>query len=266
MSFGRHRRRDGDAHDRLFAVLADAPDTDGAVWDLLAAATAPPRRRELAGEEAAVAAFRAARDRSVTVAPVRIGRVRRLTASATTWIAVLTAAAATAGAAVAASTQDGEPVPRPPIVQTSPPPSPTPTAPPTRPSPSRPAPSTAAPTPRETDPGADLGPFTRRLHTGLCRLYLAKDPDHRRWFLDHPSMRRVIEAAGGRDRVTGYCLRLVAASPTNGPGSAPGHPFVPPGRGPFGAPSASPKANSAAEGGAQNGRATVPPASGGQAR
>ncbi|MDG4832670.1 hypothetical protein O7627_25660 [Solwaraspora sp. WMMD1047] len=250
MSFGRHRRGDGDGRDPLVAVFAEAPETDGAVWELLAAATAPPRRRELAGEDAAVAAFRAARDRSVPVlpvAPVRLGRLRRLTASATTWVAVLTAAAATAGAAVAASTQGGEPVTRPPIVATTPPPSPTPAAPaPTRPVQSRPAPAPPAPTTPEVDDDSDLGPFSRRLHIGLCRLYLIKDADARRRYLDHPSMRRVIEAAGDRSKVTGYCLRLVGPPPTLPPGGLPGPPpFVPPGRNPFGQPGIGPNANGA---------------------
>jgi hypothetical protein len=257
MSFGRHRRGDGDPHDPLFAVFAEAPETDRAVWELLAAATAPPRPHELAGEDAAVAAFRAARDRSVpvgavgAVAPVRFGRIRRLTASATTWVAVLTAAAATAGAAVAASTQGEQPATRPQIVVTTSSPSPTPTASPTRPVEARPAPSAPAPTPPKTDDGADLGPFGRRLHVGLCRLYLVKDAEARRRYLDHPSMRRVIEAAGGRNRVTGYCLRLVGP-PTHGPGGFPvlPPPFVPPGRGPFVPPDRSPEANAAANGGA----------------
>ncbi|WP_327065835.1 hypothetical protein [Kitasatospora sp. NBC_01302] len=61
MSTNRSRRIDRDAAEHLLGGAADAsPDGPGALFGLLAAAAAPATADELAGEEAAVAAFREA--------------------------------------------------------------------------------------------------------------------------------------------------------------------------------------------------------------
>ncbi|MBG6065754.1 hypothetical protein [Micromonospora ureilytica] len=180
---------------------------------LLAAATGPVRPGELAGEEAALAAFRAARANPVPAVPQRPRR-RRVTTGAVAWIGAV-AATATAGAAFAAVTRDRAPDPVAPAPSR---PSPTPhqgvprSAEPGRsvipgvPSPVAPSPVTATP-PAVPDP-AD------QLH-GLCRAWRAKKPDQREKALRTPAFQRLVTAAGGPAEVEAYCQRLVPeAKPT----------------------------------------------------
>ncbi|SDZ16496.1 hypothetical protein SAMN05444365_106108 [Micromonospora pattaloongensis] len=184
-------------------------DTGGGdpVASLLAAAAAPRRPGELAGEDAAVAAFRAAAQGGVRPSPTPRRRRRRSTVRAAAWAAAL-AATATAGAALAATVQltDDGPQPR---TSTA-----VPTAPPRSPDPS---PSLAAPTasPAPTPSAAPSsvrvpGPAT----TGLCRAYLAKKGAERGKSLETPAFRALVAAAGGRDRVDAYCARVVAGPAT----------------------------------------------------
>ncbi|MER7893854.1 hypothetical protein ABTX15_28990 [Micromonospora sp. NPDC094482] len=186
---------------------------------LLAAAAAPARPDELAGEEAALAGFRAAR---AAPAPVRAPRRRRFTARALAWAAGVLATA-TAGAAFAAVSLDGPPDPTPP------------------PGPATPAPSTGRPDGSPTggatptgDPGASptpapspgsSGPSAVPKRDGAlaghCRAYLAKNPAQRQKALETPGFAPLVAAAGGAGQVEAYCQRLVAQDgpgPTNGPG------------------------------------------------
>ncbi len=186
---------------------------------LLRAAAAPPRPRELAGEEAALAAFRAARQVAPGASAARPRR-RRFTASAVLWLAGL-AATATAGAALAAVKLDrtGE-KPPPPVpatvapvptdVATTPtgiPTTPTaaqatPTAAQATPTPSgagrggptqtpsgvAPPPPAASPVPPE--PGPQATAHLARGNSGHCKAYLSKSERQREKALRKPGFRR----------------------------------------------------------------------------
>lgn len=111
------RPADPGASDRLLdAARADASRTPDAepLARLLSAAAAPARPGELAGEEDALAAFRAARAAGPAAGTVPSPRRRRFTAGAMAWGAGI-AVTATAGAAFAAVTLEraDDPAPRP---------------------------------------------------------------------------------------------------------------------------------------------------------
>ncbi|GGM39784.1 hypothetical protein GCM10011608_25710 [Micromonospora sonchi] len=204
---------------------------------LLRAAAAPPRPRELAGEEAALAAFRAARQ-VAPGAPAARPRRRRFTASAVLWLAGL-AATATAGAALAAVKLDRTGEEPPPPVPTTVAPVPTdvattPTGIPTTPTAAQatptaaqatpsgagrggptqtpsgvaPPPPAASPVPPEPGPQAtaDLG----RRNSGHCKAYLSKSERQREKALRKPGFRELVAAAGGAEHVEAYCRRLLA--------------------------------------------------------
>ncbi|MER7459583.1 hypothetical protein [Micromonospora sp. NPDC126480] len=233
MIFRRSARHGGAELDRLLDAGAGVPPTGAdPVARLLSAAAAPARPDELAGEEAALAAFRAAR-----VAPVRPAepprRRRPIRAGAVAWAAGI-AVTATAGVAFAAATIDrpGLPIPpRPvtpaPLTSDSAPASPTrpggdgtsgtPSGGPTSSgpgsttgAPSAGTPTTGAPSPSSAGPSQRLA--------GHCKAYLAKSPAQREKALDKPAFADLVTAAGGRDRVTTYCTELVGepAPPATG--------------------------------------------------
>ncbi|TWJ29280.1 hypothetical protein JD81_02789 [Micromonospora sagamiensis] len=110
MRFRRSRRPDERAAERLLDTVATghAERSDDPVARLLAAAVAPARPDELAGEDAALAAFRAARAQRPATVPAR----PRRTARAAVWLAGF-AVTATAGVAVAAVGLDRSDPPRP---------------------------------------------------------------------------------------------------------------------------------------------------------
>jgi hypothetical protein len=63
-------------------------------------------------------------------------------------------------------------------------------------------------------------------HVGLCRAYQAQVATNPGQALNNPAFRALIEAAGGRDKVDGYCQDLLAdkpGKPTKEPGK-PDHP------------------------------------------
>ncbi|MEU4473380.1 hypothetical protein [Micromonospora sp. NPDC023888] len=204
------------------------------VAGLLAAAAAPARPGELAGEEAALAAFRAARANPAPSVPHRPGR-RRLTTGAVAWIGAV-AATATAGAAFAAVTRDRAPEPVAPVPSrtSSSPERPAPTsgehgrsAPPGPPSPGQPSPS--LPGPPVPGPPSTPGPPVEQQHR-LCRAWQAKRPEQREQALRTPAFERLVAAAGGVAEVAAYCQRLAPepkpsepAKPKAPPPSA-GHP------------------------------------------
>ncbi|RZT78509.1 hypothetical protein EV382_1694 [Micromonospora violae] len=168
---------------------------------LLAAAAGPARPGELAGEEAALAAFRAARANPTPSVVQR--RRRRVTTGAVAWIGAV-AATATAGAAFAAVTRDRAPepvVPAPSRTSPSPPPD-LPRSPEAGRSvaPGAPSPDTATP------PAASAS--AAQLH-GQCRAWQAKAPDQREKALRTPAFQRLVTAAGGPAEVEAYCQRLV---------------------------------------------------------
>ncbi|MEU5553130.1 hypothetical protein ABZ738_25460 [Micromonospora sp. NPDC047793] len=219
------------AYDRLLDATAtpSAPGSDAPLAGLLRAAAAPPRDDELAGEQAALAAFRAARQGEAPAASPSVGpRRRRLTVGALAWIAGV-AATATAGAALAAVNLDRpSPPPVPPAtsapVETSAPTSPTPsesrppttadptgsTSPTTSPSPT--ASPTGSPSPSETgtpQASAYVGPVDSG-NAGHCRSYLSKSERQREKAMESPGFADLRDAAGGADNVAAYCRALLA--------------------------------------------------------
>ncbi|MEU1589852.1 hypothetical protein [Micromonospora sp. NPDC005710] len=175
---------------------------------LLAAAAGPVRPGELAGEEAALAGFRAARADPSPAVPQRPHR-RRVTTGAVAWIGAV-AATATAGAAFAAVTRDRAPDP---VVPAPSRPSPSPHHSETRSAATgRPvtpgAPSPVAPSPVTATPPVSPAP-AEQLH-GLCRAWRAKKPEQREKALRTPAFQRLVTAAGGPAEVEAYCQRLVA--------------------------------------------------------
>ncbi|MEU8013156.1 hypothetical protein [Micromonospora parva] len=190
------------------AYLAD-PNSPSAepVAALLAAAAGPVRAGELAGEEAALAAFRAARADPAAAAPQPTRR-RRLRTGVVAWIGAV-AATATAGAAFAAVTRDRAPDPVAPAPSSS---SPSP-----QPGASRPEESGRSVAPGLPSPGASspatatppAGPTLANQLPGLCRAWQAKKPDQREKALRTPGFHPLVTAAGGPADVEAYCRRLV---------------------------------------------------------
>ncbi|WP_199734272.1 hypothetical protein [Micromonospora musae] len=226
MSDGREpdRLADRAEADRLLdAARAGEPaEADGPpdpLAELLAAAAAPARAHELEGEQAALAAFRAAR---ATPTTLRAPRRRRLTAGALAWVAGLLVTA-TAGVAFAAVTLEQAAAPPVPV-------SPTPAT--GRPE-SRPAESTSTDARPDVAPSPDPerssgGPEQDEQAVRLCAAYLAKKPAQREKALTTPSFRPLVEAAGGVGEVEAYCQEParagrpspppVPAEPGNGQG------------------------------------------------
>ncbi|GIJ09451.1 hypothetical protein ACFFMR_21165 [Micromonospora andamanensis] len=207
-----------------------APGPGDPLASLLRAAAAPARERELAGEEAAVAAFRAAHLTEATDAVTRRRR-HRLTVGALAWVAGV-AATATAGAALAAVGLDRSGPTPPPAVTSPAAPEPTigpgtptgePSAVPTAPTdgptagatsvpPTSPPGASLTPSPEATD---HVGPGNSDNTTdrpGLCRAYLAKSERQREKALDRPAFNELVVAAGGAEHVEGYCRNLRSES------------------------------------------------------
>lgn len=184
--------------------------------DLLDAAAGSARPAELAGEQAAVAAFQAAR-----LAPVP--QPRRRSMIKTTLAKLLTvkvaAVAATAvaagGVAVAAATghlptQSGGGAGPPAgsgISMTS-----------TLLPAAHPASRPAAASGRNGAPGATPSPSL----VGLCHAYDAGAGDHGK-VLANPAFTVLVDTAGGKDRVSAYCAKLLAQPSGSAPSGRP-HP------------------------------------------
>jgi hypothetical protein len=210
--------------------LRGAPDrarTDGpdALNDLLAAACAPAHRGELAGEEAAVAAFVAARladagqPRRQSMLKVTLAKVLTVKIAA---IAVATLAVG--GVAVAAATgnlpNQGDPTPPPAVTVPSLPDKPSgasgegqgPNAPDKdkNTAPDKPNGDNASPSPSLA---------------GLCNAFTADAGADRGKALENPAFNALITAAGGKDKVPAYCADL-AGKPGKS-GNPPGKPNTP---------------------------------------
>ncbi|MEW2431838.1 hypothetical protein AB0877_27835 [Micromonospora sp. NPDC047644] len=186
---------------------------------LLAAAAGPVRPSELAGEDAAVAAFRAARVNPAPAVPQRPRR-RRMTTGAVAWIGAV-AATATAGAAFAAVTRERPPDPVPPAPSR---PSPTPhqsasrsAGPDPSVGPGVPPPPGAPPSVTATPPA---GPTAAAHVHGLCRAWRAKKPEQREKALRTPGFEKLVTAAGGHAEVEAYCQRLVPETKPSEPAKA----------------------------------------------
>lgn len=182
----------------------------GALSHLLASAAGPAKPHELAGENAAVMAFRAAR-----IEPQRGFSWRRLLTFKA--IAAVVAAIAAGGLAFASTTGI---IPGP--FKVDPPlPSPSTTA-------TRSAPETASASPgAETSASAHLSPPSEALQ-GLCQAYLAKPPGERGKALQSPAFSELVAAAGGADKVDAYCAVPAEGKPEKSPPPKPSNPANPP--------------------------------------
>lgn len=237
MNFRRRSERPADRaeSDRLLdAARAGSPGAADPepLARLLSAAAAPARPGELAGEEAALAAFRAARTAAPAAAP-QTPRGRRFTAGAVAWAAGIVVTA-TAGAAFAAVTLDRPDDPAPPPRPTTPTPATTATerggstgatgssggtpsgAPSDAPLSPSAGPTSGAVTPRGPVGGGPRPPQQRTEQLrGLCRAYLTKPPAQRDKTLDTAAYAGLVTAAGGRENVDDFCRELVPDAAPN---------------------------------------------------
>ncbi|MFD6695068.1 hypothetical protein [Micromonospora aurantiaca (nom. illeg.)] len=241
-----HARRSGGPADRaesdrlLDAARAGTPPVADAdpLTRLLSAAAGPAAPGEVAGEERALAAFRAARAAAGTApapAGVAAPRPRRRLRIAAALSGL--AATAVAGVAFAAVRLDREPEPVAPPATTAGPTGAGPTG--TGPSvsgPSRPASSTPAgdasdaaspPAPTQASsgtPSAEAGPpappAAGGRMAGHCRAYLAKSERQREKALTKPGFADLVAAAEGPEQVESYCRNLVGA-PAEDPDDVP---------------------------------------------
>jgi hypothetical protein len=218
------RRLDAAAAERLLAGEDVGYDD---LSELLAAAAGPTRPRELAGETRALVAFRHSR----LAAP---GQRPRRTRARTGWprlayvkTAAVAIALATAVAALAAGTGvlptpfTGDPSAATPEVTSGRP----------RTSAERTGPGAGAGTPPgQGAPSATPTPSADATSSliEMCRAHQALRKPDRDKALDDPSLRPLIDAAGGRDKVDRYCHELLGPpggrptkSPKNPPPSGP---------------------------------------------
>ncbi|MGW4499886.1 hypothetical protein ACWENR_14905 [Micromonospora sp. NPDC004336] len=221
----------------LGGPVVDPQDVPRPVASLLTAVRAAPLPGELAGEDAAVRAYRLARAGSPVGGPAR-GRSPMLARLGIRAAIAGAALAVTGGVAFAAT---GGTLPSP---LRGPAPAPA-TGSATAPAPSVPAP-TASPTgagDRPAAPGSTVAvpPEQHAAVAKLCRAYRADgdDPDRA---LDKPVFDDLVRAAGGRGKVAGLCDQVLGDAPEHpaGSGTPTRHPGVDPTARPTGRPGASP--------------------------
>ncbi|MEV4463862.1 hypothetical protein AB0J51_09585 [Micromonospora echinofusca] len=228
-------RMDQETVERLLGgPVLDPQDGPHPVASLLTAVRAAPHPRELAGEEAAVRAYRL----------VRAGRPPELPQRRRPALAGFGVRAALAGAALAltggvALAATGGTLPHPLRA-------PAPTTAAVQPAPDPDASRTAVPDPsRASTGGVDSRPEPDAAVRQSCRAYRADVPGGA---LDDAALADLIRAAGGREEVAGYCERVLADEPRSpGPAGSPSgrpgaDPTGPPGAGPTGRPGADPTA------------------------
>jgi hypothetical protein len=183
----------------LGGALTPPPEGAEQLAALLAAASAPARPHELAGEAAAMAAFRA------HPPTVRRWSLRR---AVTIKVAAVVAAAVAAGGVALASSAGLLPNPfQAPGVQGSP---------------SSPASPGDGSHPPMTTPGTGAHTPPPEALPGLCHSYQAKPPAERGKALEAQPFDALVRAAGGPEHVDGFCERVLASpepdkSKDNGP-------------------------------------------------
>jgi hypothetical protein len=205
------------------AILTGTATERSELAQIIAAARGPATSDELAGEAAAMIRFQAARlepaaAHGVTVRKrmsdkllaAKLGIAAALAAAATGGVALAAAAhtqtepahhALPASTSVAAPSHDGTPTPRATKAAVPPPPPP----------PSHAAAASAAPTApggAGSHPSASPSPSLR----GLCIAYLANEITGGKR-MDNPAFGALVTAAGGKDKITTYCLTLLRADP-----------------------------------------------------
>lgn len=221
---GKHqmRRLDRRAAERLLGgARADVPD---ALAGLLAAAAAPPRDDELAGEQAAATAFRLPADHGTLPRPRSSWMIRPALATsrpmrmavAVTAICVASGVAAVAATGHLAMPGGGSPVPASSPTSASATNNPTTTIGPTS---VRGVPATERGATERGATQTDGGPAPSL--TGLCHAYLAGAGAEHGKAVQNPAFTALVTAAGGSSHVDAFCTGLLAR-PQNGPTKATG--------------------------------------------
>ncbi|WP_446219563.1 hypothetical protein [Micromonospora sp. IBHARD004] len=215
-------RMDQETVERLLAgPVAYPQDGPEALVRLLTAVRAAPRPHELTGERAAMEAFRAARAGAVPAPAIRAER--RILAgllNAKVALAALLAAAAATGGGVALAAATGN-------LPGSPGGTDDGTTAPSASAGGHPTPTSGpgvSPTPAT---GASARPTGSPALVGLCTAYLAEANGNRYRALESPRFAELVSAAGGREKVPGYCDEVLdpgnnQGGRTNGPGGRPG--------------------------------------------
>jgi hypothetical protein len=207
MSSYRSRGVDRHAAEQL---LAGAP---GPLAALLRAAAAPAHQEELAGEQAALVAFRDA----AALDPVPVSRRPSLLRTALAKILtvkglIIVAAAGSTGIVLAAAGA----LPGPWADTPADPPS-------VRSSASVLAPSSVTPTGRSSDAGRPTGAGNDPAPSmaGLCRAYAAQVGASPGKAMDNPAFGALVTAAGGVENVPAYCSDVTADQPHGKPNDQP---------------------------------------------
>jgi hypothetical protein len=177
--------------------------------ELLAAAASPARPRELIGEEAAVMAFRSAHLAQAPESRRRSMLKTALTKLATAKAALAVIAVSGGGVALAAGSghlpgtgsPDTHPTARPDISAS---------ARHDETHSAHPAAPATTSAPKATAPQGSPSPNLR----GLCTAFNAGVGDNPGKALDNPAFTALINAAGGKDAVSGYCVKLLGAAKT----------------------------------------------------
>jgi hypothetical protein len=202
---------------------AQAPPGYAEVVELLAAATAPPTPGELTGQAAALAELRAlTRPRRVATG-TRAARPRR---RRRTGLAIVVVAGALVTGGVAGAATGHLPGPVRDAVRSiltspgdgTPGPATRPASPPGPGATGGPASAGAATDPSGSQPTGtnDRGPASTAAgqdNTGLCQAYLKGKGAEQGRKLDAPALQALARAAGGEDRIAGYCADLLPGQP-----------------------------------------------------
>jgi len=216
MSDHRPRQIDRDTAEHLLAgaVVGRHAGVDP-LGDLLAAAASPPRGGEYPGEQAVMAAFRAA-DLGATPEPRRASMIRTLVSKVLTLKAAALLAGLAGGGIALAGVASVLPTPshNPPAVTASPAPGPGETS------------GTGKTGDTDKSRGGDKSstgdktqgsdktkdPYDSPSVVGLCHAYRAKDGSKRGKELDKPAFRELVTAAGGKDKVEAFCAAVLASA------------------------------------------------------
>ncbi|KAB2341897.1 hypothetical protein [Actinomadura rudentiformis] len=218
---------DRDAAERLLRGEPGDPGTPAEpLGQLLAAASTPAQERELAGEDAAVAAFTAAAATAAATAtatsaaagtgtaPLTAKRAHRIPLSRilTAKIAALSLAVTAAGGVALAAgtgTLPMGPLDNDPVTTVSPSPHPVSKTPSTGPSGTR------------TSPPPANGGVQPSALAALCRKYASVSAAQRAAALRSAAYLPLVSAAGGAPKVTGYCSKLLKPNGNTSKGKKP---------------------------------------------
>ncbi|MBP2319762.1 hypothetical protein JOF56_000147 [Kibdelosporangium banguiense] len=216
MSAHRFRRVNRRTAEQMLDGAPDRVRTDGsdALNGLLAAASAPARLGELAGEEAAVAAFRAARladaGQPRRQSMLKVALAKMLTVKIAATVVATLAVGGVAVAAVTGSLPNQDPTPAPPV-----PPSTWTDTVPGNSSGGVPggAPNATGKNDKDKNtqpdkPNGDQNPAPSPSFDGLCNALTAGNKADHGKALENPAFTELIKQAGGKDKVLAFCVDL----------------------------------------------------------